>query len=149
MIVTTLLTHCFKCGEDRRIGGAFFLVLNSQNKNPYKDIQVFVKTQAESYLAVASLIMIYGACFGTLYQLFRKKYIYLQFYLVDKFQMLQMAALICLIWLCCSKIAIELSLEKVICYEKAIPYESKNIASYFCCMAFTELLMNKKSVLNK
>lgn len=73
MTVITLLIHSFKWGEDRSIGGAFYLVLNSQNKNPYKDIQVFIKTQAESYLAIASLIMIYEACFGILYQLFRKK----------------------------------------------------------------------------
>lgn len=60
---------------DSSMGVAFYFILNSQNKNPYEDTRPFIKTQTESNLDIASLIIIYVACFWTLYQLFRKKYI--------------------------------------------------------------------------
>lgn len=72
-MVITLLTHGFKWGEDRGIGVAFYFVFNSQNKNPYKDTQLFINTKPERYLDVTSLIMIYEACFWPPYQLFKQK----------------------------------------------------------------------------
>lgn len=59
------LLHCLKWGEGRSIGVAFYLILNSQNKNPHRDTQVFIKTETESDLDIATLIMICESCFWT------------------------------------------------------------------------------------
>ena len=42
---------------------AFYLVLNSQNKNLYKDTQIFIRTKPENCLDITSLMMIYETCF--------------------------------------------------------------------------------------
>lgn len=78
---------------------AFCLVLNSQNKIIYKHTQIFIRTKPENCLDITSLIMIYETCFLdslSAFQKKKKKKVCLHFYLVDKFQILQMAALICL-----------------------------------------------------
>ena len=52
---------------------AFYLVLNSQNKNLYKDTQIFIRTKPENCLDITSLMMIYETCFLDSLSAFQKK----------------------------------------------------------------------------
>ena len=60
-------------GKARRIGVAFYLVLNSQNKIIYKHTQIFIRTKPENRLDITSLIMIYETCFLDSLSAFQKK----------------------------------------------------------------------------
>ena len=52
---------------------AFYLVLNSQNKNLYKGTQIFIRTKPENCLDITSLMMIYETCFLDSLSAFQKK----------------------------------------------------------------------------